>query len=1067
MNSTQRERRSSPFAHLSLTPHGKRSLVLLAFLSTGKAAVLVMLAEAVARGIVSAGAGTEAWKGALTWGIAAAVARAGISWATDVTAVRAALGAKESLRHQLAERVLLRGGRDVPQGAGAMTSLATRGLDDLDSYFTQYLPALVSSATVPLLIGACILWADWVSALIITLTIPLIPIFMILIGSHTQERVTEAADSHTQERVTEAADSLTRLSDHLVELARGLPVLVGLGRAGEQVKALRDVSERYRTKTMTTLRVAFPSSLTLEMLATISVAVVAVFIGVRLVHSEMGLEIELLALILAPECYLPFREVGAAHHASEDGIEALKRARQMIQSPVSRTALVPREQQGSSGRVEVSDLSVQYGDRAQPAVAGLSFVAEPGQIVALTGASGAGKSTALAAMAGLLGDTSEANTPDIDLGSIGMMAQGRSLQNASTGSVRVSGTIEGIKLGRLAWVSQHLTTYAETVGAEIRLACGPGHEDEVMTVLRRVAADHLIDGHPGELSPGELRRVAFGRALARVDAGTTVLLLDEPTAHLDVDTAMEIEQLIDELRGQVTIIMVSHDARLQQLADVVVPVGPESKTVVAVGSTWMFPGQTRGESSEDSSGVLDGHVNATTREVLKTLVAVVQPRRPRFLLAVLFGVLAALVSVALALVSGWLIVRASQQPPILYLLVAIVGVRFFGIGRALFRHMERLWLHDAIFASLTDLRVNVLLAAQGPSVRRMLQGEETIDHLIGDVDRVRDLTPRVVLPPIAAAITAIVSIVALGELLPAAAWVMVGCGFITLGVAPLVALWADRSASAGEMLIRSDVLRRFASLFGAAADLRVNGTDQRVLAEISALDSHASTVARRSAWALGLGNGIVTLACCLTSIVMIAVSASAIQAGKISSEIVAVLVLTPLALIDPFLGAVTAVQQWPSLRTVLGRFDGMIAPSRVASISPGGRSVRHKIEPYNEPENSSNGQVALRTERHFVPPSRPLVEAPFHGAAATRAASTGEYDGVRAISELKIEGLAAGWPENEEPVFAALDARGGRGEWLVVTGPSGSGKSTLLAVLLGFLRPCAGRYLLTLMEETR
>lgn len=208
-----------------------------------------------------------------------------------MTAARAALGAKESLRHQLAERVLLRGGRDVPQGAGAMTSLATRGLDDLDSYFTQYLPALVSSATVPLLIGACILWADWVSALIITLTIPLIPIFMILIGSHTQERVTEAADSHTQERVTEAADSLTRLSDHLVELARGLPVLVGLGRAGEQAKALRDVSERYRTKTMTTLRVAFLSSLTLEMLATISVAVVAVFIGVRLVHSEMGLEI--------------------------------------------------------------------------------------------------------------------------------------------------------------------------------------------------------------------------------------------------------------------------------------------------------------------------------------------------------------------------------------------------------------------------------------------------------------------------------------------------------------------------------------------------------------------------------------------------------------------------------------------------------------------------------------------------------------------------------------------------------------------------------------------------------
>ncbi|MGI8483961.1 MAG: hypothetical protein ACR2OU_06830 [Thermomicrobiales bacterium] len=125
------------------------------------------------------------------------------------------------------------------------------------------------------------------------------------------------------------------------------------------------------------------------------------------------------------------------------------------------------------------------------------------------------------------------------------------------------------------------------------------------------------------------------------------------------------------------------------------------------------------------------------------------------------------------------------------------------------------------------------------------------------------------------------------------------------------------------MLIRSDVLRRFASLFGAVTDLRVNGTDRRVLTEISTLDSHASTVARRSAWALGLGNGIVTLAACLTSIAMIAVSAPAIQAGRISPEIVAVLVLTPLALIDPFFGAVTAVQQWPALRAVLDRFAGV------------------------------------------------------------------------------------------------------------------------------------------------
>jgi ATP-binding cassette subfamily C protein CydCD len=209
------------------------------------------------------------------------------------------MGAKESLRSQLVLR-LGAAGRHKAGGDGDLAVLATRGLDALDNYYTQYLPALVSCVTVPLLIGVRILFADWVSAVIIVLTVPLIPLFMALIGWHTQEKVQAASTA------------LGRLSDHLLELAKGLTVLVGLGRAEAQTEALRKVSEDHRYKTMATLRVAFLSALALELIATLSVAVVAVFIGVRLVLGEMPLDVGLLALMLAPECYLPLRELGSS-----------------------------------------------------------------------------------------------------------------------------------------------------------------------------------------------------------------------------------------------------------------------------------------------------------------------------------------------------------------------------------------------------------------------------------------------------------------------------------------------------------------------------------------------------------------------------------------------------------------------------------------------------------------------------------------------------------------------------------------------------------------------------------
>ncbi|MGN6485459.1 MAG: ABC transporter ATP-binding protein/permease, partial [Thermomicrobiales bacterium] len=466
-----RRRPASPLRYLSAD--GKRAIVVLAALATLKALAMVMIAEAVAGGIVAVINGSGDWRRAIALGLTGGVVRAGASWATDAVAARAATDAKAGIRRRLAARMVARGGHDLGERVGATTALATTGLDALDTWYRTFLPALVSAATIPLLIGVRILWADWVSALVIVLTVPLIPVFMILIGSYTQDRVAEAADA------------LARLSNQLVELARGLPVLVGLGRAEAQVASLREVSEGYRRRTMETLKVAFLSSLALELIATISVAVVAVFIGVRLVHGDMSLEIGLLALLLAPECYLPFREVGAAFHAAEDGIEAMERAERIASTPKASILIAEPGGASAEGRpartpIAVSDLRVQYADRAHPAVDGLSFTAAPGEVIALAGPSGSGKSTALAAIAGLLGTTDD-------------------------DSVRVDGRIEGIPANGIAWVPQHPETFAETVGEEIRLY---GHtedfaRDEVLALLDRAGAAHLVDRHPAELSPGE------------------------------------------------------------------------------------------------------------------------------------------------------------------------------------------------------------------------------------------------------------------------------------------------------------------------------------------------------------------------------------------------------------------------------------------------------------------------------------------------------------------------------------------------------------------------------------
>ncbi|MBP2216833.1 thiol reductant ABC exporter subunit CydD [Arthrobacter sp. CAN_C5] len=863
---------------------GKRALYLLGLLAALKAAGLVLIAQAVATGVASLAVSGNTlgvdFPAVLMQGVAGAVLRALATWWQETVAQRAAAGSKEELRTAIATRVMNDSGTSADAGTGALSVLVTRGLDGLDNYYTKYLPAVVTCAVVPLLIGARILAADWLSAAIIVVTVPLVPIFMILIGQHTEDKVGEASAS------------LNRLSDNLLELSRGLPVLVGLGRAGSQTRALREVAGQYRTRTMETLRVAFLSSLALELIATISVALVAVVIGVRLIGGDLSLEIGLLAIILAPECFAPLRDLGAAHHASEDGVDALERSRRVIDAPPIRSLLPSTDPQTQRSTITVRDLTIGYERRVGTVVDGLNLTLPRGTITALTGPSGTGKTSVLEVLAGLRGHGA---------------------------GVRVSGTITGITRSQIAWIPQHpvltMPTVAEEIGLYSGLA-GPGEQrNAAVRALTHLDALDLLDAGSGDLSPGELRRVAVARALARVEhADVALLLADEPTSHLDARAARTVETALAALRGRTTVLLVAHNPATVSLADQVIAVAGESAGQDDGGP----PPETPAIAALPASAAVQRRRPGTWppartgKVALARSVAMVQPWRPRFVSALLFGTGATLFAVALTATSGWMIVRASEQIPILFLLTAIVGVRFFGIGRSVLRYCERLRLHDAIFESTNRLRLRLWngLLERPAAWRKLGRGGKVLEQLVGDVDELRDLSPRAIFAPLVGVLTALAAAITTALLLPAGVhWQLVLLA-LCLVAAPALVLAADRSSRRAAVGLKAEILDTTSRMFAAAPDLSANAADGLLRADVARLEAALSARLDRSAWAQGLANGLTVLACSLGALAMVG------SAAGVDPAVAAVVVLMQLALIEPFVAVNTAVHQVGAWRAV-------------------------------------------------------------------------------------------------------------------------------------------------------
>jgi len=472
--------------------------------------------------------------------------RAGIAWYSDVAADRCSARVKSQLRAALAERVAA----DAPSALGGrrtgeLVTLTTRGVDALDGYFSRYLPQLVLAVIVPLTVLAVVAAQDWLSAVIIAVTLPLIPVFMVLIGTATR--------SHTDRQLR----TLQRLSGHFLDVVAGLPTLKVFGRSKAQVETIRAVTDRYRRATMSTLRLAFLSALVLELLASVAVALVAVSIGLRLLHGDVGFQTALLVLILAPEAYLPLRAVGTHFHASAEGLSAAEQVFEVLERPVPPRGQRADAPDPSRAPLVIDDLRVDHPGRDQPALDGFRLELAPGEIVALTGPSGCGKSTLLSVLLGFVVPTSgTVRVGGVDLAEVDPEAWRR----------------------RLAWVPQRPYLFASSIDANIRLGRPSATAAEVDAAVAAAGLGPVVAGLPdglatvlGErgvgLSAGERQRVALARAFLR-DA--PLLLLDEPTASLDGDVEAEVLAAVRRLAAGRTVLLVAHRPALAALADRVV-----------------------------------------------------------------------------------------------------------------------------------------------------------------------------------------------------------------------------------------------------------------------------------------------------------------------------------------------------------------------------------------------------------------------------------------------------------------------------------------------------------------
>ena len=958
--------------------------------------------------------------------LALTVLRAGASWGAEVAAGRVAARVKSALRERLLRHILA-GGPAYTQGerTGELVNTATEGVEALDAYFSQYLPQVALAAIVPLIFLAFVFPADPLSGLVLLVTAPLIPLFMMLIGS--------VADTLTRRQWTE----LSRMSAHFLDVLQGLTTLKLFGRSREQIAVIRQITDRHRDATLQVLRVAFLSALVLEMVGTISTAIVAVEIGLRLLYGKMAFQQAFFVLILAPEFYLPLRLLGTRFHAGIAGVTAARRIFEVLdagdgeaRSPADHPS--PNSAPASARvHVRLRDVSYIYPGRDRPALERVSLEIAPGEKVALIGPVGAGKSTIAALLLGFIRPTAgrvEFAWPD-----------GRPME-APNGRPAI------------AWVPQAPYLFNASVADNIRL----GRPDATLEEVRRAAIaaradtfirslpqgyDTIIGERGNRLSAGQAQRLALARAFL-LDAA--LVILDEPTAHLDADTEAEVQASVERLLEGRSALIIAHRLNTVRHADRIVVLDGGRVTHSPLPRPLPYAGRGEPDASPPPSqgggrGVGDaqnrgrGVGDAPNRSrwagtVGLRLLAFLAPSWPWVALSILLGFLTVASSIGLLATSAWIIAMAALRPSVAVLQVAIVGVRFFGISRGLLRYAERLVSHQVTFRVLAQIRT-WFYAAIEPLAPARLAGRHSGDllsRIVADIGTLEHFFIRAVAPPAIALLTIALTAVILGSYDGRLIWPAVSFLLFTGFLAPWFTLALARRPGRRLAEQRAALNARLVDGIQGAADLIAFRAADRMVA---ALRGQSDALGRTQIQLAGLSGFSAALGILCTWLAVIAVLATAIPlatAGRLAGVDLAVLALATGASFEAVLPLPLAAQYLA---------NSLAAGRRLFELADGGM------------QTSGDGVAGKRTVASSpagkkAESSGTLVKAPAPGALPYAAGSR--------PPAVHFRDVVLRYAPDRPPALAGVTFDVPAGSTVAVVGPSGAGKTSLINALLRF-----------------
>ena len=696
--------------------------------------------------------------------------RAVLTWVNEVSANLVAVHIKTDLRNRLFEHILNLGPAYTRgQRTGELTTAAVEGIEALDAYYSQYLPQLVVTALVPLSILIVVFPIDPLSGVIMLVTAPLIPFFMIMIGRGA-EIVT-----HRQYR------TLSRLSAHFLDSLQGLTTLKLFGQSKAHAKNIEKVSNQFRDTTLSVLRITFLSALALELLATLSTAVIAVEIGFRLLYSRMEFLQAFFILVLAPEFYLPLRMLGARFHAGMSGTTAAKRIYEILDAPLpvksEQLSVDSHHQSQAVASIVFEDVTYAYPNETTPALENINLTIQAGQQIALVGKTGAGKSTLASLLLGFI-----------------QPSTGRLTTYTNSSSFNSPPPISSI-----AWVPQRPHLFHDLIAANIRLGKPDATDEQVMEAAKAAHLYEFIETLPdkyetviGEsgarLSGGQAQRLALARAFLK-DA--PILILDEPTSSLDPGTESLLEESTQRLMQGRTVITIAHRLNTIFKADQIIVLeggcileqgthrellaknGAYAEMVKAYGVTGLKTDGLKLDSTEAISDFIIDPGNRPDlppstfnqppivnlppssvhgRSIFFRLLSFLKGSWGLVALSVLLSTLTICASVALLGTSSWLISTAALHVSVADLGVAVVGVRFFGISRGVFRYLERLVSHNVTFRLLARLRVWFYEKLEPLAPARLMEyrSGDRLACVIGDVETLENFYVRVISPSLTA-----------------------------------------------------------------------------------------------------------------------------------------------------------------------------------------------------------------------------------------------------------------------------------------------------------------------------